>query len=310
MRFRVIENAVFGVKPSKIDREKGVIPNVKILGPKSPTHNRRYTEEAIQGAVSLYESARVFINHPPKDQRGFGPINRNIGERWGFIESPRVLKKEGKIGLFGNLRFNPDHAATNQILWHVENEPQNMGLSHVADGESVIEGAERVITKISEVYSVDLVDRAATNAGLFESIDDPSEGGNMGIELKDLTIEQLKKDRPDLFESIGKTAYDEYAAKLAKRTELMEAAADESKLAKDFRTGPLWESLKTCPEAQIKPIVKQLATMFKGKKPSGRIFSEETRPGLDGDDDDESLLEEAAADYWSNARGGGFLDDE
>ena len=46
-----------------VDRERGIIRGVKILGTRSQ-NGRTYLAEAIGQAVPLYEGAKVNVNHP------------------------------------------------------------------------------------------------------------------------------------------------------------------------------------------------------------------------------------------------------
>lgn len=316
MRFRISESAVISATKSKVDRTNGIIRNVKILGPVSK-NGRRYTSDCIEKAAPLYEGVRVFVNHPNNAERDRSAIiDRPIGDRWGFIESPAAKKQSGQTGLFGNLRFNPKHALTETLLWSIDNEPQSVCLSHIADGKWMMEGNERVVTEIEKVWSVDLVDRGATTNSLFESLDDPDER-KLVMDLSKLTVDELKKERPELFESIGRDAIEKYKSGRADRLKIIDQACDEFKLAREFRSGPVFESLETCAESQIKPIVKQLAESFSGGRNKGRgeIRSDESNAGSDrlggfggGDDDDDfgfNLKE--SEEYWEGERRGSFV---
>lgn len=143
---------------SQVDREAGIVRGVKVLGTQS-ANGRRYTETAMKGAGSLYEGARVNINH----HRGSG--DRPYQERFGFLENVRFEKS----GLYADLRFNPKHALAEQFAWDAENAPGNVGLSHDAEGKTRQEGGTTLVEEITRVHSVDLVSDPASVKGLYES---------------------------------------------------------------------------------------------------------------------------------------------
>lgn len=149
------------VAPGRVDRAKGLIRDVKILGYKS-LNGREYTKAALESAVKLYEGCKVNINHPknPNDPRDYN-------DRFGWLENVKLAPD----GLRGDLRFNPNHKLAERICWDAENAPNNLGLSHNAVGETR-EGREgQIVNKITKVNSVDLVADPATTKGLFESRD-------------------------------------------------------------------------------------------------------------------------------------------
>jgi hypothetical protein len=58
---------------------------------------------------------------------------------------------------------------TAQLLEDAERFPTTFGLSHAAAGDEERKGNRNVVTRISEVFSVDIVSDPATCSGLFES---------------------------------------------------------------------------------------------------------------------------------------------
>lgn len=145
----------------KVDKKSGVIHDVKILGLQS-RNGRSYLPEATRAAVKLYEGAKVFLNHPSRDGSG----ERDVRDRWGILENVRV---DGNGELWGDLKYLKSHRETPQILEAIDLFPSSFGLSHNAEGEEQRQDGKKVVTTISEVYSVDLVADPATNKGLFES---------------------------------------------------------------------------------------------------------------------------------------------
>jgi hypothetical protein len=173
----------------KVNREKGIIHGVKILG-RISKNGREYTPEALRRASGLYEGIRVNVDHAgsPTDRRSYK-------DRIGALEQIQVRDD----GLYGDLRFNPKHALAEQLLWDAENSPQNVGMSHDARGRTSRVGGKTIVEEIEAVKSVDLVADPATTAGLFESVTTTEDNE---MELKTLTLAELREGRDDLVKAI------------------------------------------------------------------------------------------------------------
>lgn len=146
---------------SRIDRESGVIRDVRILGAES-RNGRRYTEEAMRDAVGLYEGADVHIDHRLSEK----DPQRGLWEAFGVLRNIRYV--EADKSLRGDLHYLKTHEATDKILERIERWPDTIGLSHEAYGDSRRDGDVVVVDRITEVRSVDLVRDPATNKSLFE----------------------------------------------------------------------------------------------------------------------------------------------
>jgi hypothetical protein len=148
-----------------VDRDKGIIYGVKILGFES-LNNRRYLPEAMNEAISLYEGIAVNINHPEVEGR-LPTAQRSSYDRFGRIVNVKFLDGEG---LFGDLEYLKSHPMAGMVTEAAERMPDAFGLSHNAQGEGDTDNAGTfVIHKITEVRSVDVVADAATNRSLSES---------------------------------------------------------------------------------------------------------------------------------------------
>jgi hypothetical protein len=144
----------------RVDRPSGVIRGVKILGLES-RNGRSYLPEALAQAASLYENAKVNVNHPKSS-----PVApRDYQERIGVIRNvaPR------SDGLFADFHFNPKHGLAEQLAWDAEHAPENVGFSHNVEARTVRRDGRVVVEAITRVQSVDLVADPATTRGLFES---------------------------------------------------------------------------------------------------------------------------------------------
>ncbi len=168
----------------RVDRQAGVIRGVKVLGLES-RNGRTYLPEALAQAASLYEEAKVNVNHP-KGHPG-GP--RDYQDRIGTIRGVSVRQNEG---LFGDFHFNPKHALAEQLIWDAEHAPENVGFSHNVEARVGRRGDRVVVEAITRVQSVDLVADPATTRGLFESTET----------AKPLTLEDLHRDYPALVQGI------------------------------------------------------------------------------------------------------------
>jgi hypothetical protein len=164
---RLVEYASSAGVKLTVDRERGVIPGVKILGLVS-ANGRTYTPECAANAKPMYEGAKVNVNHPKKNATG----PRDYGERMGSIRNVQIKED----GLYGDFHFNPKHALAEQLIWDAEHAPESVGFSHDCEARTSRRDGKTVVECITRVRAVDLVADPATTRGLFESADDlPSE---------------------------------------------------------------------------------------------------------------------------------------
>lgn len=162
---------VDGSRAGRVDREKGIIYRVKILGLES-ANGRRYTQSAVRNAISLYEGKKVYCDHPdkPSDQRG-------IRDVFGWFEN--VIADA--TGLYGDFHLvNPSTELAESVMNAAESKPDLYGFSHNALGEGDTVDGTFVVGRISEVRSVDLVSEPATTKSLFE-----------GRTMKKITLRKL-----------------------------------------------------------------------------------------------------------------------
>ncbi len=178
-----------------VDHELGILRGVKLIGLES-RNGRRYRESALAAAATLYEEAKVNVNHP-KD----GPLSpRDYQDRLGVIRSVELRAGEG---LFGDLHFNPKHALAEQLLWDAQHNPHNVGFSHNVLAQLSRERETAVVEAITKVQSVDLVADPATTQGLFEQHRDVNRNnGSDQVALDALTREVLELHRPDLLKEL------------------------------------------------------------------------------------------------------------
>ncbi len=169
----------------------GVFKNLKICGPKSK-NGRSYPESTRRTSAHLYEGAPVYINHTKGNEN---PAARSYENRFGVIINPRAEAD----GTYGDLKYNPKHAMAESVKWDIVNRTKGVGLSHVVQANAVRRNGEFVVESISSVISVDIVDAPATNNSFFEQ-----SSGDSDVKFADITIEQIKKERPDLITALAK----------------------------------------------------------------------------------------------------------
>jgi hypothetical protein len=181
----------------RVDRESGVLRGVKILGLKS-RNGRSYSPDALKEAATMYENAKVNVNHP----QGHPSAPRDYRDRLGQIRGVEFRPDEG---LFGDLHFNPKHAISEQLVWDAEHAPENVGFSHNVEARTAKRGEAVVVEAITRVQSVDLVADPATTRGLFESIEDgnsPAAGLVERIERLSESVEKMQTEMKTLAEKL------------------------------------------------------------------------------------------------------------
>jgi len=158
-----LQETVLSESKLTVDRESGVIRDVKILGRESK-NGRTYSDRALREAAKLYEGIKVNIDHRnrnnPNEERSFDSF---IGQ----LESCHVVGPD----VFGDLNILKSHERSEPVFEAAERFSRQFGLSHDAEGELVQSDGKWVVESIDAVFSVDIVSQPATNAGLFESVE-------------------------------------------------------------------------------------------------------------------------------------------
>jgi hypothetical protein len=124
-------------------------------------NGRTYSDKAMDDAAKLYEGTEVNIDHDRKEPHR----ERGLLEGFGVVRGS-TRKTDG---VYGDLHFLKTHPAAPLFLERAERFPQNIGLSHNADGKTRREKSGEIVESIDRVNSIDLVRNPATNRGLFES---------------------------------------------------------------------------------------------------------------------------------------------
>lgn len=148
----------------RIDRERGIIRGVKVLGRVSK-NGHTYTDAALRKGRPLYEGARVYVDHPPDRN---ATAERSVSDLAGVMENV-VMRSDG---LYGDLHLLKSHPRFDSIMEIAERKPNLIGLSHNAVITESTHNGNVVFDGIERVRSVDLVTQPATTRGIFEGADD------------------------------------------------------------------------------------------------------------------------------------------
>lgn len=178
-----------------IDPEKGIVKDVVLLtGNKVSKNKTSYGNRALAEAVSRYEGAKMFIDHgDPSSTRV-----RSIRDLGGSYHNVRL--QENKV--IADLQVLEHHRAT--VLAIAKQPIKGVGLSIRDRGHGEEKNGVFLVEGFAGTeFSIDLVSEASVNANLFES---HQTTGGTDMELKDLTLDVLRKERPDLLESIRNEA--------------------------------------------------------------------------------------------------------
>ncbi len=174
----------------KTSRKANIIYGVKIIGFDSE-NGREYLPAALKGAIALYEGVNVNVDHPEDPTKA-----RSVYDRIGKLINVRFV--EGK-GLYADLWLNPSHELTPNIFTAAEKMPDQYGLSHNAQGEGETKDGVFIVSKITEVRSVDLVADPATTKSLSESKTISKKGKTVKKSVKESAkkIKRIREEEED-----------------------------------------------------------------------------------------------------------------
>ena len=139
----------------------GVIIGVKIVGVESK-NGYTYPIPVLKAAIPLYENAPVYILHGSDGEKKRG--SRRLADHFGQLQN--IRQKQNGRGLYGDLHVRASHPMAKGVFEEAAGEAR-IGLSHNAIVDMNDELTE--VTEIFSVNSVDLTDKPATTANLFES---------------------------------------------------------------------------------------------------------------------------------------------
>jgi hypothetical protein len=207
-----------------VDQESGtaVLHDVLFLGTQKAGRGREngvYSPEVVRSGIAQYDGAPTYVGHV---KEGSNPDYKN---KLGIHRNVRACPEGGR----SDFHFNINHPCAKQLMWDAANDPTHVGFSADHDCSWDRDKTGRKIVKsINKVYSIDLVTRPATTHGLAEEETEhtpPSlqEETKMGVEWKDITVELLSTNCPDLVSKLQGT--DEHT-RLTEEVKTLKAAAD------------------------------------------------------------------------------------
>lgn len=147
----------------KVDREAGIIRDVKVLGRVSK-NGREYSDKALGDAARLYEGIKVRFDHPPKNDPG---RERQFIDSFGRLENLRLTAD----GVFADLPYKKTHPYADIVCESAERFAKDFGLSHNSEGAVVTKDGKVIVESINKARGVDVVDNPASTQGIFESGD-------------------------------------------------------------------------------------------------------------------------------------------
>lgn len=190
-------------------------------------NKRYYPAQVLEQAVPLFEGAKCYLDH--SDIKGIP--NRSVRELTGFYENVKFAGKQveadlqfldteaGKVGL----DIAKETVKHNKLL-------AGLSIRGIGTMRKVEEGHE--VENLSKIISVDMVSDPAAGGEflrLYESVMEVKD------DMKDLTLEKLKEERPDLVQSISEEVESRvYGKKGELDKQLKEIKEQNDKLAKDI----------------------------------------------------------------------------
>jgi hypothetical protein len=196
-----LSEAIVGVT---IEQEAGVIRNVVLLtGEKISRNKTFYTKKVMQEAITRYEGAKMFLDHPgPKE----GDV-RSVRDLGGVYKNVRL--EEGRH-LKADLHLLPNKDVRNLVIPIAEARIAGVGLSIRDRGKGRDENGVFLVEGFATKgpYSIDLVTEASVNENLFESTDGRSSDGGDDMKIEEIKLDELQSGNPTLVEAIRKQERD------------------------------------------------------------------------------------------------------
>lgn len=146
---------------TRFDWDKGIVYDVVLLG-KTSKNGFKYSDQAIDDAFKLVESAGSYIDHSndPNDN------TRKLRENFGRFSGP-YKNSAGEL-CAKEYHFNTKHAGAEDFKWACLNIPHRIGFSIIADGRGrPLPDGMKLVEKIIKTDSFDVVDQPATTNGIW-----------------------------------------------------------------------------------------------------------------------------------------------
>jgi len=203
------EDAFEAIAEDRIDREKGIIRGVKLLGVRSKNRRDYETPGVRESGKKLLSGAAIYIDHPPT-----ATTPRSYRDKFGVVGS--VIEHVPGKGHFGDIHFNPKNPVAEQFIWDVLHAPKSFGMSinssvKYADNGRRNKAGDQVVESIEMLRSLDVVTRPGTTDGIFEH----------QVEEEIMNLKDLQEKHPELvkelLESNSKTVTEQAELDAAKK---------------------------------------------------------------------------------------------
>lgn len=160
------KSSVKSVTSSKLTKD-GILKDVHLIGlhgkanklPGSKTPYK-FAEAAIKEAITekRYDNIDVYIGHAEVDGQ------RNPKDKIGFVIPGTTKHREGSGG-YGDIQYNTAHPYYEAMLFWIDQQPEGIMMSHVADMR--VNKESNQVVNIARVYSVDMVLNGNTTMNMF-----------------------------------------------------------------------------------------------------------------------------------------------
>ena len=168
-------------KSLRVDREKGIIYDVKALGNQSK-NGGTYSDAAKADVARLLEGTKSYVGHPDRKNPG---VNRSLREWAGVCVGTEVRPDGVYIKEYHVVKSNP---MAETLFEAAERFPNKFGMSINGDSKNPIQpdrSGKYVVEGVSKIRSLDVVGEPATTGGLFEDFV-PKENRTMKTSIRAL----------------------------------------------------------------------------------------------------------------------------
>ena len=187
---------------SGFDDDTQTIKDVTLIAVGWSLNNRYYSAEALRGAAKLFEGRKGYINHDmwsySRDMRDLCCVYSGVY----FDEACQKLKA-AQMRVFSS--------TPNAWVYGLAREaPDQVGLSVVVEGQTLQGQAPdgrtgTLVQAILTAHSCDVVPEPAAGGGV-EPATEAVTREETSVDLKEATLDHIKKERPDLLEAMSAAA--------------------------------------------------------------------------------------------------------
>ena len=236
------------LEATHVDKEKGIYEVTIIKEGLTSDGRRYYPRETLERAVPLFEGIQAFADHPTKSEMKDRP-ERSIRDLIGMYEAPTLRAAADGTRLRARLKTLESSKWVRPILDMATENPKMAGTSIHADGKVLPKGKGEadLVESIDAVFSTDVVTKPNAGGRIETILASQREEGGEEMKIEELTLEQLKKDRPDLFESAVRQEKETLEAAHKKALE----EAKKEKEGDKFVSKEAFESLKESQESLL-----------------------------------------------------------